>query len=164
MTDEELTPTFILKHVDELDRQHDDGHRRLRTDLREVERRLDNAEARLGRTETALTTNDRDHETLRGTPVDVNKLRFTPALVVVIVTTVVSAIGGAWASAAKVDVVLARVEGLSALQDQRYSELKQAIEAQRIAADKREVEANRRLKEFQDQELKETLLKQGTKR
>lgn len=90
-----VNPAGLLELLEQADHKHDDAHRRLRTDLRELELRIDDGLKLLA--EKQQTVNTRITE-LVNTPVDVTKLVLTPKIVVSVVIVVLSISGGMWAA------------------------------------------------------------------
>ena len=82
------------KALHEIDERHDDGHQRLRQDLRDLDRRTDDALKIQQAHEHRLTVVE---QTPPPSP-DILKLRFSPPVVVFIVTTFLAVAGGMWTS------------------------------------------------------------------
>lgn len=84
----------FLELLDQTDQKHAEAHQRLRTDLRELESRTDDA-LRLLRDAMATKSQVAD---MANEPIDVTKLVLTPKIVASIIFVVVGIAGGMWAS------------------------------------------------------------------
>lgn len=129
------SPDMLLKLVEQNDEKHEDGHKRLRVDYRELDARITKLEASQAANETHFTKIDT-------TPTDVSQLHFTPQIVLLIVTTCLTVAGGMWASTyglrSDVRDILTRMNNQATLdqmqirlQDERSSALKADIEEEK---------------------------------
>lgn len=85
----------LLELIDQHNNKHDQAHRRLRLDFRELEARVsEDIKPFLDRQQIITSRLD----TLVNTPVDVSKMVFTPKVVIGIIATVLSISVGMWAS------------------------------------------------------------------
>ena len=110
----------MLELLDQTDIKHDEAHKRLRSDFRELEQQLIDGLKSLAEKQHEM--NDRMTE-LATTPVDVTKLVLTPKIVVSIIFIVVGIAGGMWASTAglrsELQVVSAKMTADQRVADER---------------------------------------------
>lgn len=143
---------LLRQMIEQNDEKHEDGHHRLRTDLRAVEHRLDQLNDKL--IALTLTTERRS-----ATPVDLAKVTLTPRLAAVVLGVFASTFGAMWAAtySLRSDVRdLLTTTSLQAettrasfkLQDERMSTLRESVDAM-----KRRVE----LQQYEVQRLNETM-------
>jgi hypothetical protein len=85
----EPRPSAVVQMVEQIDEKHEDGHRRLRQDLRAIEARLILFEAQLTDLRTKVTR-------MEAAPLDVSNLRLSPSLVIAVIMTVITLVGGFW--------------------------------------------------------------------
>lgn len=84
----------ILELLDQIDQKHDEAHKRLRHDFRDLDEHLADGLRAVSDKQQAMK--DRINE-LATTPVDVTKLVLTPKIVVSVVVMVVAISGAMWA-------------------------------------------------------------------
>jgi hypothetical protein len=91
----------VLELVEKTDVKHDDAHKRLRIDFRELEERLVDATRTIGEHQRESDKRLHDFDSrltkLSETPLDVSKVMFAPKVVISIVFTVVAIYGAMWA-------------------------------------------------------------------
>lgn len=119
----DASPALLRDYVGLVDEKHDQGHSRLRHDLRELERELEQV-----RRECSAM---RDKVTALAVPPDASKLRFPLPLVILIVGGFLTLGAGIWSF--RIDVLnqlaqaQVRSENNARLMDQMYAQLKDQI-------------------------------------
>lgn len=151
-----LTPEIVWQRVEQDDEKHESAHKRLRGTLDQIQENLELVALALAETKSQLAV-------LKATPVDVAKLRFTPAIVIMIITVA----GGMWASTyglrSDVRDILTRMNlqteldvARTKLQDERAANLKDSVDAMR---------RRQELQQYEIQGVKDAIvnLKEGKK-
>jgi flagellar capping protein FliD len=83
----------VLEMLDQIDSKHDEAHKRIRHDLRALDQRLDDGLRLLADRQTAVNTRVQE---ISITPLDINKVVFTPRVVVAVTMMVLSISGAVW--------------------------------------------------------------------
>ena len=147
----------LLELLDQTDQKHEDAHKRLRSDFRLLEERVDDAFKLLN--EGHLANKQRITE-VANTPIDPSKVMFTPKIVGSIVGTALLVSGSMWAfnTGMRSDVrdILTRMEA-------QKTAIEQAVKLQDVqtASIKTSVDEMRRRQELQQMqiaELKESII------
>ncbi len=150
----EPTRGVVLQMIHQNDKKHEEGHKRLRTDLRDVDERLESIETDHTKLSARILK-------MESAPPEVAQLRFSPAIVVFIVTTAVSISGGIWASTAGLREHMISIDARLATQaetekanakllDERAATLRDAVAA---------IQRQQQLQAYEIQALKEAMLK-----
>lgn len=158
-----LTPEVLWQRIEQDDKKHDLAHNRLRDTLIELRDALDSLE-QISADNKMLVAK---LETAQMNPVDVAKLRFTPQIVIGIITMAVTIAGGMWASTyglrSDVRDILTRLSlqteldiARTKLQDERAANLKDSIDSMR---------RRQELQQYEIQGVKDAIvnLKEGKK-
>jgi hypothetical protein len=143
----------VLQMVQQNDDKHEDAHARLRATCREHEGWMKRLEDLINANTTAIAE-------VRATPPEAGKLRFSPSVVLTIVTISLSIGGGMWASTyglrSDVRDILTRMalqsksdEANLRLQDERATALRESIEA---------MKRRQELQQYELQSMRETML------
>ena len=112
----------VLQMVDQNHRMAEEGHHRLRTDWRQLERRVESLEAAARAADVRFTK-------IETTPADVAKLHFSPRTVVSIVGVCVALAAGQWGLNTRLEAnVKAMIEQNSKVQDERYASMQKTID------------------------------------
>lgn len=98
--EDEPTPALLRQMLIESDQKHDDGHQRLRGDIRELERSSGRLENRIVEAEKSLLAAHSALRAMREGPIDGMKIRFP---LTIIASIVVTAAITAWVLAGKID-------------------------------------------------------------
>jgi hypothetical protein len=149
----------LAERIDQLEESRDDSSARLHVEIDDVKRRVD-----------ALTTLHTDTSArvtrLESSPLDVDKIRFPPRVVAAIVASVMTIIGGMYASTYGLrsdvrDLLTNQVnrDRLEEVNRKLADQQSESISKQVDVIDKRQ-----QLQAIQIQELKEMVLKQGAGR
>jgi hypothetical protein len=139
------------------DEKHEDAHRRLRLDYRDLDERVVKLESGHATSAAQLTA-------MSDRTIDVAKLRFTPSVVISALVLALSVASGIWLSTGglRSDVrdILTRMDAQAKtddanrkLSDERLAALRDAVAA---------MQRRQELQQYEIQGLKETLLKQGS--
>ena len=148
-----LSAGALDQKIEQNDEKHEDGHRRLRTDIRHLERRLDELE------KIGSATNVRIIR-LETTPVDVTKLKFTTNTVIAIVIAAATVIASQITSSRSMKDDLLTSQKSS--NDSMKADLLKAIETQ--AESIREVKRKQDAQQYDINSLREEIVKLGGKR
>ncbi len=144
----------VFQMIAQNDEKHDEGHARLRKDLRTVDERVEELETEHTKLASRVLK-------MESAPPEVAQLRFSPAIVVFIVTTAVSISGGIWASTAGLREHMISIDARLATQaetekanakllDERAATLRDAVAA---------IQRQQQLQAYEIQALKEAMLK-----
>lgn len=151
----------LLQMITQNDQKHDEGHRRLRQALRDLEERVESNFAYLKdgflANKSRLDTMDK----LSTLPVDAAKLVLTPRVVVAIVAAAITLAGGIWASTAglrsdvrdiltRMDAQKATYESSMKLQEVQSAALKTSVD---------DMKRRQELQQYEIQQLKEAILR-----
>ena len=137
----------VLQMVDQNHRMAEEGHHRLRTDWRALERRVESLEAQTRASDVRFTKIE------NSPPPDVTKLQFTARTVVAIVVGCVGLAAGQIVLNTKLEANLkAQIEQNAKVQDERYSSQKSSTD---------ELRKRFELLQFEFQSLKDTVLRQN---
>ena len=88
----------LLELISKADEKHDDAHKRLRGDFRELEERLEVSSKLLADKINANSAKIAELSALATTPIDITKLVATPKIIASIVITALSVAGVMWAA------------------------------------------------------------------
>lgn len=158
-----LTPEVLWQRIEQDDKKHDQAHTRLRETLGDLRDALDSLEQISADSKLLVSR----LETAQQDPVDVAKLRFTPSVVIGIITMAITVAAGMWASTyglrSDVRDILTRMNlqteldvARTKLQDERAANLKDAVDSMR---------RRQELQQYEIQGVKDALnsLKEGRK-
>ncbi len=123
-----ITTGALQQQIEQNDEKHEDAHKRIRLDIRELERRVDDGEREHRKLVEKVTR-------MESTPTDVMKLQFTSRTVAVIVAGALGLASAQWALNASLrSDVLRAIDGQSKVIEsmQRRQELQQ-FEIQRLS-------------------------------
>ena len=135
----------VLQMVDQNHRMAEEGHHRLRTDQRTLERRVETLEAAIRLAEVRFTK-------IETTPPDVAKLQWSSRTVVAVVLAAVGYAAGQWGLNAQLKSELKlQIEQSAKIQEERYYSQKSSTDDLRKRFE---------LLQFEFGSLKETVLRQ----
>jgi hypothetical protein len=148
------TLTGLLRRIDQSDEKRDEASQRLKLDLAEIRKHLDSLAA------SQLASN-----ALMNAPIDVDKMRFAPRVVVALVAGGISIAVGIYASTyglrSDVRDILTTMESQRQLEDVNQKLTDERSESLRKSIDA--IDRRQQLQQIEIQELKEMVLKQGVK-
>jgi hypothetical protein len=114
------------------DEKHEDAHRRLRIDHRELEERHEALKTKVTQLENALEQERSVIHAMQIAPVDVEHIVFNPKMVVAVVALVVSILGGNWFINQPIrdglTVLQGQVTGNTKLEDERAKVFKESVD------------------------------------
>jgi len=150
----------LLQMIEQNDQKHDDAHKRLRQDFRELIAQHENLLSASQALRDRIIANENRLEKLKDTPPNVENVIMTPRVLVAIVVFTITVVGGVWSSTyglrSDVRDILTRMEAQKSaleaadkLADVQALQMKTAIEAMQ-----RRIE----LFQYEQQSMKETLM------
>lgn len=131
---------MLLQMVTQNHQTAEEGHRRLREDLREMEKEIDKLVARQ---EAAAKLHDElsaKFSRFESTPLNVDKVTFSGRQLAVIVGACLSIAVGMWSLKVSVDGVQGEIKSTAKLQDERNATTNQALDQLRANLEMRRVE------------------------
>jgi hypothetical protein len=140
----------VLELIDGHDQKHDQAHKRLRDDFRELDFKVADAikalHAKVEATEDVVVK-------LANTPVDITNVVMTPKIVASIVFVVVGIAGGMWASTSGLRAGIDRID-TQIKSDQRVADANAKNILTQMDADKRVAEVTAKMRELTDAQMK----------
>lgn len=147
----------LLQMIELNDQKHDDAHKRLRTDLRELETQVN---AGFQSLREGYSANVNKIEALAAKPLDATKLVLAPRVVVSIVACSIGLAGAVWASTAglRSDMrdILTRMEAQK--QASEAAGRLQEVQTSAIKTSVDEMKRRQELQQYEIQNLKEVIL------
>lgn len=167
MTPKDDRAAALVEHVDVIDKKHDEAHDRLRTDLRELESRVDsNYTYFRERVELIVTRQERlanALETQGSAPVNLDKLFFSPKVVLSMLGSVIFAVGSIsgifWASTSGMKQDIADVASKLAVRqakDDSRADI-QDVRDKALSNDVADMKRQLQLQQYEIQNLKDLL-------
>ncbi len=158
-----MTPTkdssaAIHAQIEQIDEKHEEGHSRLRSDIRDLAQRVE-------KLEESRSVYTRRLDKIEITPQEAAKLKFSPGVVLVIVTTLLSLAGGQWASTyglrSDVRDILTRMAMQAEVDKGKDKVLEERARIQSDAIS--ELKRLQQLNQYEIQGLKEAIMKRETR-
>jgi len=150
----------IMQMIDQIDQKHEEGHKRLREDLRELIIQHDNLLNASQALRDRTIANENLLEKLRETPPNVENVIMTPRVLVAIVVFTMTVVGGVWSSTyglrSDVRDILTRMEAQKLAVDSAAKLQEVQATSLRTAVD--DMKRRQELQQYEIQNLKEVIL------
>jgi hypothetical protein len=141
-----------LDVLDEIDKKHQSGHDRLRLDLRELERRVENNFVHFATITDLHRSKINPLDATTAAPVNASKLVLTTTQIVAVVGACLVIAATSWRLSEKIDTQSAKMDASQRLYDVQLASMQQSI---------RETSARYELLRIEVQSLKETVIGKG---
>lgn len=155
----------MLEMVQRNDEKHEEGHARLRGDLRSLESRIVSLETARAETGAQMRVLESTVKRMATDPTDVTRLKFSPSIVVSILVACLTVAGGMWGSTyglrSDVRDILTQMAANKSLDASNAKLIEERAAALNRTIDM--IEKKQELQRLELQSLKETILQQRNK-